>query len=95
MGPVTWVLLSEIFPNRIRSGAMGIAVAAQWAANFAVSQAFPIIAESEANAESPWNGSMPYWLFMGFIAFLMFFTWKYIPETKGKTLEELEATFVK
>lgn len=95
MGPVTWVLLSEMFPNRIRSGAMGIAVAAQWAANFAVSQAFPIIAESDANASSPWNGSMPYWIFMGFIAFLMFFTWKYIPETKGKTLEELEATFVK
>ena len=94
MGPVTWVLLSEMFPNRIRSAAMGIAVAAQWAANFAVSQAFPVIAESQTNAAAPWHGALPYWIFMAFIAFLMFFSWKYIPETKGKSLEDLEATFV-
>lgn len=93
MGPVTWVLLSEMFPNRIRSGAMSIAVAAQWAANFAVSQAFPVIAESPSNQMSPWNGALPYWLFMGFIGFLIYFTWRYIPETKGKSLEELESTF--
>lgn len=95
MGPVTWVLLSEMFPNRVRSAAMSIAVAAQWAANYAVSQAFPIIAESPTNAASPWRGALPYWLFMGFIAFLMFFTWRCIPETKGKSLEELEETFAR
>jgi SP family xylose:H+ symportor-like MFS transporter len=94
MGPVTWVLLSEMFPNRIRSGAMSIAVAAQWAANFAVSQAFPVIAESPSNQISPWHGALPYWLFMGFIGFLIYFIWRYIPETKGKSLEELESTFV-
>lgn len=93
MGPVTWVLLSEMFPNRVRSAAMSIAVAAQWAANYAVSQAFPMIAESSTNAAAPWHGALPYWIFMGFIAFLALFTWRYIPETKGKSLEDLEATF--
>ncbi|MGB5322525.1 sugar porter family MFS transporter, partial [Lutimonas sp.] len=49
MGPIVWVLLSEIFPNSIRSTAMAIAVAAQWLANYFVSQTFPIVVESDAN----------------------------------------------
>lgn len=88
MGPVTWVLLSEIFPNNIRSQAMSIAVAAQWGANYLVSQAFPIVAESQVNTSS-WNGSLPYFIFAAFIAGLVLFTWKFIPETKGKSLEDM------
>ena len=49
MGPVVWVILSEIFPNRIRSVAMSIAVAGQWLANYFVSQSFPMIVESDVN----------------------------------------------
>jgi SP family xylose:H+ symportor-like MFS transporter len=92
MGPVTWVLLSEMFPNKIRSVAMSIAVAIQWAGNFLVSQSFPIIVESDANARGTgfWNGSLPYVIFIAFIIFLIFFTKKYIIETKGKSLEQLE-----
>ena len=97
MGPIVWVLLSEIFPNSIRSTAMAIAVAAQWLANYFVSQTFPIVVESEANQlvadGGTWNNSLPYFLFSAFIVFIIFFTWKWIPETKGKTLEEMEATF--
>lgn len=97
MGPIVWVLLSEMFPNSIRSTAMAIAVAAQWLANYFVSQTFPIIVESDANrlvAEGgTWNNSLPYFLFSAFIVFIIFFTWKWIPETKGKTLEEMEAIF--
>jgi SP family xylose:H+ symportor-like MFS transporter len=97
MGPIVWVLLSEIFPNSIRSTAMAIAVAAQWLANYFVSQTFPIVVESEANKlvadGGTWNNSLPYFLFSAFIVFIIFFTWKWIPETKGKTLEEMEATF--
>jgi SP family xylose:H+ symportor-like MFS transporter len=92
MGPVTWVLLSEMFPNKIRSAAMSIAVAVQWAGNYLVSQSFPIIVESDANARGSgfWNGSLPYVIFIAFIIFLIFFTKKYIIETKGKSLEQLE-----
>ncbi|MCX2744406.1 sugar porter family MFS transporter [Mangrovivirga sp. M17] len=90
MGPVTWVLLSEMFPNKIRSIAMSIAVAVQWAGNYLVSQTFPIIANSEANIEGPWNKSLPYVIFSVCIILLILFTKKYIIETKGRSLEELE-----
>jgi len=91
MGPVVWVILSEMFPNKIRSVAMSVAVAAQWAANYLVSQTFPMVMESGANNSAPWNGSMPYFIFIAFILVIIFLTYKFIPETKGKSLEEIEA----
>ncbi|NRD22231.1 sugar porter family MFS transporter [Winogradskyella litoriviva] len=90
MGPVVWVLLSEMFPNKIRSVAMSIAVAAQWAANYVVSQSFPVVMGSEVNNGTTWNGSLPYYIFIVFILIIVFVTYKFIPETKGKTLEEIE-----
>jgi len=99
MGPVVWVILSEIFPNRIRSVAMSIAVAGQWLANYFVSQSFPMIVESEANKLQVdgglWNNALPYFIFSGFIVLIIVFVWKFIPETKGKTLEEMEKLFKK
>ncbi|KQC34321.1 major facilitator transporter [Nonlabens sp. YIK11] len=90
MGPVVWVLLSEMFPNKIRSVAMSVAVAGQWAANYVVSQSFPIVMDSEINNGSLWNGSLPYFIFIAFIVIIMIVTYKFIPETKGKSLEEIE-----
>jgi SP family xylose:H+ symportor-like MFS transporter len=90
MGPVVWVLLSEMFPNKIRSVALSIAVAAQWGMNYLVSQSFPIIAESELNMGDFWNGALPYYIFIACIIFILFFTYRFIPETKNRTLEELE-----
>lgn len=90
MGPVVWVVLSEMFPNRIRSFAMSAAVAVQWGANYVVSQTFPMVTDSDLNNNQFWNGSLPYFIFIVFILFIMFFTMKFIPETKGKSLEELE-----
>ncbi|MGB3607565.1 MAG: sugar porter family MFS transporter [Psychroserpens sp.] len=90
MGPVVWVILSEMFPNKIRSVAMSIAVSAQWAANYVVSQSFPIVMDSDLNNQPTWNGSLPYFIFIAFILIIVFVTYKYIPETKGKTLEEIE-----
>lgn len=90
MGPVVWVLLSEMFPNKIRSVAMSVAVAAQWAANYLVSQTFPIVVGSEINNNSYWNGSLPYYLFVGFTVLIVLFVFQYIPETKGMSLEKLE-----
>lgn len=86
-GPIIWVLLSEIFPNRIRSGAMAIAVAVQWLANFTITSTYPSMMEI--------SGTMTY----GFYALMSIlsglFVWKFIPETKGKTLEELEKVWIK
>jgi len=97
MGPIVWVILAEIFPNRIRSIAMSIAVAAQWLANYFIAQTFPIVVESDVNKlqvdGGVWNNSLPYFLFSAFIIIGIIFVWKYIPETKGKTLEELETLF--
>ncbi|WP_417875790.1 sugar porter family MFS transporter [Winogradskyella sediminis] len=90
MGPVVWVLLSEMFPNKIRSVAMSVAVAAQWAANYIVSQSFPVVMGSETNNSAPWNGSLPYYIFIVFILVIVYVTYKFIPETKGKSLEEIE-----
>jgi len=90
MGPVVWVLLSEMFPNKIRSVAMSVAVAAQWAANYVVSQSFPMVMGSETNNSATWNGSLPYFIFIVFILVIVYITYKFIPETKGKTLEEIE-----
>lgn len=90
MGPVVWVMLSEMFPNRIRSTAMSVAVAAQWAANYFVSQTFPMVAESRENVQGVWNGSLPYFIFIAFIVIIIWFTMRYLPETKGKSLEQLE-----
>jgi SP family xylose:H+ symportor-like MFS transporter len=90
MGPVVWVLLAEMFPNKIRSVAMSVAVAAQWAANYVVSQSFPVVMGSEMNNSEPWNGSLPYYIFIAFILVIVYVTYKFIPETKGKSLEEIE-----
>lgn len=87
-GPVTWVLLSEIFPNSIK-GAMSIAVAAQWLANLIVSWTFPMMNDSTWLTNT-FNHGFAYWIYglMGLLAAL--FVWKLVPETKNKTLEEME-----
>ncbi|MEQ8926254.1 MAG: sugar porter family MFS transporter [Fulvivirga sp.] len=90
MGPVTWVLLSEMFPNKVRSIALSVAVAVQWAGNALVAFIFPVMAESNVNVNGAWNKSLPYVVFSLCIIVLIIFTKKYIIETKGKTLEELE-----
>ncbi len=92
-GPVTWVLLSEIFPNNIK-GAMSIAVASQWVANLAVSWTFPMMNESSV-LTNIFNHGFSYWIYgiMGFLA--AWFIIKLVPETKGKTLEEIESIWKK
>jgi len=92
-GPVTWVLLSEIFPNSVRS-AMSIAVAAQWLANLIVSWTFPMLNDNIA-LTTRFNHGFAYWIYaiMGVLSAL--FIWKLVPETKGKTLEEIEKIWKK
>lgn len=89
-GPVTWVLLSEIFPNSIRDKVMPIAVAAQWAANLAVSSTFPVLLGNVFLNEK-FHGGFPFWIYGVMCAITVLFALKLIPETKGKTLEEMES----
>ncbi|WP_320053035.1 D-xylose transporter XylE [uncultured Acetobacteroides sp.] len=92
-GPVCWVLLAEIFPNSIR-GALSIAVAAQWIANWIVSLTFPMLNDNVWLTEKFHNG-FAYWIY-GIISVLSaVFILKMVPETKGKTLEEMEAVVTK
>lgn len=81
-GPICWVLISEIFPNKIRSQAVAIAVAAQWAANFLISSTYPAMMEI--------SSAGTYWFYgaMSIVSFI--FVWKMVPETKNRTLEEME-----
>lgn len=92
-GPVAWVLLAEIFPNSIR-GAMSIAVAVQWLANLIVSWTFPVMNEN-AVLTAWFHHGFAYWLYgaMGLLAAL--FVWKMVPETKGRTLEDIEKIWKK
>ena len=88
-GPVTWVLLSEIFPNKIRGKAMAVAVAAQWIANLMVSWTFPILDDNPYLVRHFSHG-FAYWIYgvMGILAAL--FMWRFVPETKGRSLEQME-----
>lgn len=86
-GPICWVLISEIFPNKIRGRAVALAVAAQWTANYFISSTYPAMMD--------FSGGLTYW-FYGFMSILsFFFVWKMVPETKGKTLEEMESLWKK
>lgn len=86
-GPICWVLISELFPNKIRGKAVAVAVAAQWAANYFISSTYPAMMEFSSGGT--------YWFYgiMSIISF--FFVWKKVPETKGKTLEEMELLWKK
>lgn len=88
-GPVTWVLLSEIFPNKIRGRALAVAVAAQWVSNYLVSWTFPMMDKNSFLLEK-FNHGFAYWIYGVMAILAMFLVWKFVPETKGKTLEEME-----
>jgi SP family sugar:H+ symporter-like MFS transporter len=80
-GPLVWVLLGEIFPTRIRGRALGVAAAAQWLTNFAVTMTFPIISQDVSL-------TLAYGLYAAFAVLSFFFVFFKIPETKGVALEE-------
>ncbi len=93
-GPVTWVLLSEIFPNTVRDRVMSIAVAAQWISNLAVSWTFPVLL-GNVFLNAKFHGGFPLWLYGSMCVLTVLFVWKLVPETKGKTLEAMEALWRK
>ncbi|WP_415951495.1 sugar porter family MFS transporter [Streptomyces sp. KLOTTS4A1] len=80
-GVVVWVLLGEMFPNRIRAAALGVAASAQWIANWVITVSFPTL--------SDWNLSGAYMIYTAFALLSIPFILRFVPETKGKALEEM------
>ncbi|MDF0530557.1 sugar porter family MFS transporter [Tsukamurella sp. 8F] len=79
-GPVVWVLLGEMFPNRIRGAALSLAAAGQWAANWVVTVTFPKLSSTLGLA---------YGLYTAFAVISLFFVFRFVHETKGRTLESM------
>ncbi|HEY4280414.1 MAG TPA: sugar porter family MFS transporter [Conexibacter sp.] len=78
-----WVMASEIYPLFIRGQAISIGNSVQWGANFAISLLFPILLTA-------WGGEAVFGMLAGFGVLALLFTWRLVPETRGKTLEEIE-----
>lgn len=81
-GPLVWVLLGEMFPNRIRAAALGVAAAMQWIANFAITMTFPPLL-------SAFGAAVPYLMYAVFAALSFFFVLTKVRETKGMELEDM------
>ncbi|MCC6355669.1 MAG: sugar porter family MFS transporter [Verrucomicrobiae bacterium] len=86
LGPVVWVVMSEIFPTRIRGRAMSLATVSLWAACFLVSQTFPVLIDAA-------GGATAFRIYAAFCAVTALFVALAVPETRGKSLEEIERTW--
>ena len=87
LAPVQWVILSEIFPNRIRGAAMSAVAVIMWIGNFSLTFLFPVINETLGWAKNFWLYAII--CIVGFIILLFF-----LPETKGKSLEQIEKELI-
>jgi MFS transporter, SP family, arabinose:H+ symporter len=87
LAPVTWVLISEIFPTRIRALAVSVSTCMLWVACFALAYGFPVLVERL-------NAPQTFFLFSFICLTYFFILWKYAPETKGKTLEQFEREII-
>ena len=88
-GPVVWVMLAEIYPNSIRGKAMSVAIGAQWIMNFIVSLTFPML-DGSAYLNRHFNHGFAYWLYSAGAILAALFVLRFVPETKGRTLESIQ-----
>jgi len=93
-GPVVWVLLAEMFPNSIKGKAMAIAVAAQWISNYIVTWSFKVV-DGDSGLNATFNHGLNYYIYAACSVLAALFVWKFVPETKGKTLEAIESLWKK
>jgi len=94
-GPICWVLISEIFPNTIRGAAVAIAVAFQWIFNFVVSSTFLPLYNMSLGSMENFGHAFTYGLYGVICIIAAVFVWKLVPETKGKTLEDMSRLWKK
>ena len=88
MGPLVWVVMAEIFPIKVRGSAMGLATLILWFADFLVTLTFPIISDR-------FHPATAFWIYAAMCGLDLVFMWFYLPETKGRTLEEIERGWLK
>jgi MFS transporter, SP family, xylose:H+ symportor len=88
-GPVAWVMLAEMFPNAIKGKALGLAVAAQWIANWLVSTSFKVL-DGNSTLNAMFNHGFAYWIYGGMSILAALFVIRYVPETKGRSLEAIQ-----
>ncbi|MBQ2460550.1 MAG: sugar porter family MFS transporter, partial [Bacteroidaceae bacterium] len=94
-GPICWVLIAEIFPNTIRGAAVAIAVAFQWIFNFIVSSTFVPMFNMHLTAGDHFGHWFTYALYGTICVVAAIFVWRLVPETKGKTLEDMSRMWKK
>lgn len=88
LGPVPWVMISEIFPTKIRGIAMSFCTLVLWIGVILITQLTPVMLDVL-------GGAYTFWIFMINSVVLLLFTWKYVPETKGRSLEQIEKGWIK
>jgi SP family xylose:H+ symportor-like MFS transporter len=93
-GPVVWVLLAEIFPNAIKGKAMALAVAMQWIANLFVSWSFKVL-DGNSALNALFNHGFSYWIYGVMSILAALFVWRFVPETKGQSLEAIQHLWTK
>ncbi|MEI7903288.1 MAG: sugar porter family MFS transporter [bacterium] len=93
VGPVVWVILSEIFPTAVRGRAMGLATFCLWIADYIVTQTFPIMDAKGSWFVAHFNHAFPFYVYAAFCIVLIAVMWRFVPETKGRSLEEIERSW--
>jgi SP family arabinose:H+ symporter-like MFS transporter len=88
LGPIPWIFCSEVFPTKIRGRAMSIAVFTIWSSCYVVAQTFPMLNDSPA-----FGPAATFWVYAACSLFGLLFVWAMVPETKGRTLEEIESSW--
>ena len=93
VGPVTWVILSEIFPTPVRGRALGLVTFLLWTADYAVTQSFPVMDAPGSWFVRTFHHAFPFYTYTAFCVVLILVVWRLVPETKGRTLEEIELSW--
>jgi sugar porter (SP) family MFS transporter len=93
VGPVTWVILSEIYPTAVRGRALGLATFFLWMADYAVTQTFPMMDAKDSWFAQRFNHAFPFYIYAVFCLVLILVLWSLVPETKGRSLEEIERSW--
>jgi sugar porter (SP) family MFS transporter len=91
VGPVTWVILSEIYPTAIRGRALGLATFFLWLADYVVTQTFPLLDAKDSWFVAKFNHAFPFYTYAAFCVVLLVVMLRSVPETKGQSLEEIES----
>jgi len=93
VGPVIWVILSEIFPTAVRGRALGLATFCLWLADYGVTQTFPMLDAKGSWLVAHFHHAFPFYVYALFCGVLVWVMWRFVPETKGRSLEEIERSW--